>query len=250
MNKLARSTMADGEETARVAIIAVWIGLIATIIFTTLPSIDLAVSQLFLNEDGKFIMAKSDFWRTLRTITLRAFAVWYVAIIVCGLWARNANAPILQLTWPKWLYLAICSIIGPLLLTNVILKEFWGRWRPREVEGLGGEEQFTSPLDISGTCADNCSFVSGEVSSMVMIFISLAFVSTAMRPLFYGLTIGMGAFSALIRVGQGGHFLSDTLFAASLMTLVAAGIYWLMFLGKHPAATENDVHWKRKISRG
>lgn len=244
------SAMAGAEETARVAIIAVWILLIAAIIFSTIPAIDLAISHLFLGEDGRFVLATSDFWRGLRTATLRAFAVWYIAIIASGLWAWKSRTPILGLSWPKWLYLTLCSAAGPLLLTNVVLKEFWGRWRPREVLPLGGEEQFTSPLDLSGSCADNCSFVSGEVSSMVMIFISLAFVTTRMRPLFYTLTVIMGAFSALIRVGQGGHFSSDTLFAAALMTLIAAGIYWLMFLGKNPVATDSEVNWKRLLPKG
>ncbi|MGI9401361.1 MAG: phosphatase PAP2 family protein [Rhizobiaceae bacterium] len=241
------SAMADGEETARVAIIAAWGVLIATVIFTTMPAIDLAVSRYFLGENGRFILADSDFWKTFRTITLRGFAFWYVAILVCGFWTWKSRKPILGLNWLKFMYLALCTIAGPLLLTNVLLKEHWGRWRPREVTNLGGTEEFTSPLDLSGTCADNCSFVSGEVSSMVMLFISLAFVSTRLRPLFYGLTIVMGAFSAVLRVGQGGHFLSDTLFAAALMVLIAAGLYWLIFLGKNPVASETEVNWKRLI---
>lgn len=241
----APAAMADGRETARVAMIAVWIALLATIVFSLMPQIDIAVSRFFVGPDGSFILNHSAFWRAMRRASLNGYTIWYVAIVVAGIWAWLAKSPALGLTWPKWLYLALCSIAGPLLVTNIVLKEEWGRWRPREVIDLGGGEQFTSPLDLSGTCNSNCSFVSGEVSSMVMAFIALAFMTTRMRPVFYILTAVMGGFVAFLRIGQGGHFLSDTLFAAALMMLVAAALYRLMFLGANPLASESSFDWKR-----
>jgi membrane-associated phospholipid phosphatase len=80
---------------------------------------------------------------------------------------------------------------------------------------------------------------------MVMAFIALAFMTTRMRPVFYVLTAVMGGCVAFQRIGQGGHFLSDTLFAAALMMLIAAALYRLMFLGANPLATESGFDWKR-----
>ena len=56
---------------------------------------------------------------------------------------------------------------------------------------------------------------------MVMAFIALAFVTTAWRPIFYALAIVMGLLEAFIRIGEGGHFLSDALLAGVFMALVA-----------------------------
>lgn len=240
------NNMASRADVARLARTALWIGLITAIVFSLFPSVDIAVSRLFLTPDATFAMNESGFWRFLRWLFLRSFAVWYIVIIGAELYALSLRQPVFSLTWPKWLYLALCSIAGPLVLTNWFLKEEWGRWRPREVSELTGSEQFTSPLDWTGTCADNCSFVSGEVSSMVMIFVSLALVTGRLK-LFYWLAGLMGVLSMITRVGQGGHFLSDTLFAAVFMMLIAAGVFRLMFLGRRPLATETDFDGNRLI---
>ncbi|MCG6859267.1 MAG: phosphatase PAP2 family protein [Salaquimonas sp.] len=218
-----------GRETAMVAIIAFVLGLATAIVFTAWPQFDIAVSRLFFSGDV-FPMTQEWFWRFLRTVFLNGFTAWYILITVGCVVTFKQQPALLGFDFRKWLYLAICSIGGPLLLVNIILKDHWGRWRPREIIQLGGEDLHTTPLDWSGTCIDNCSFVSGEVASMVMAFIALAFVTTAWRPIFYALAIFMGLLEALIRVGQGGHFISDALFAGVFMVLVAAAIYWAMFL--------------------
>jgi lipid A 4'-phosphatase len=219
----------DSAETATVAVTAAAIGLVSAALFTIFPSIDLAASAVF-HDSGRFALAGDGFWQTLREAILRAYTLWYIAIPVCLVVAMRSGETVARLDARKWGYLALCSIAGPLLLTNVFLKEHWGRWRPREILDFGGSHPYTTPFDISGSCADNCSFVSGEVSSMVMAFIALAFVSSVWRPVFYVLAIVLGMLSALIRVGQGGHFLSDSILAGVFMTLVAAGLYWAMFL--------------------
>ena len=217
-------------ETAKVAAIALALGFVTAIIFSIWPRLDYAFSRLFLLPDDSFVFVHSLFWRFLREVFLKGFTAWYVLIVI-GCFATWSRLPALfGLEFRRWLYLAACSLAGPLFLVNIVLKEHWGRWRPREIIQLGGNELPTAPLDWGGTCTSNCSFVSGEIASMVMVFISLAFVTTAWRPVFYTLAVVMGLVSAIMRIGQGGHFLSDALFAGVFMVLTAAGIYWLMFL--------------------
>jgi len=217
-------------ETLKVVASALLAAFLVGAIFSLFPALDIAVSGWFRNGDGGFALAASPFWRFLRRAFMNAFTVWYIVIAVACVATWEWRRTVLGFEFRKWFYLALCALAGPLLLVNIILKEQWGRWRPHAVTDLGGAEVFTRPLDWGGSCLDNCSFVSGEVASMVMVFVSLAFVTTAWRPVHYGFAVILGAVSALIRVGQGGHFLSDTLFAAILMVLVAAAIYWPMFL--------------------
>jgi membrane-associated phospholipid phosphatase len=40
--------------------------------------------------------------------------------------------------------------------------------------------------------------------------------------------IAAGSFAGLIRIGAGGHFLSDVIFAGLFMALVARGLAWLV----------------------
>lgn len=235
---------ADKRETLVVASIAATLGLATGLLFMFAPQIDIAVSRSFQLPGGEFALSKSDFWRGLRELFLRAFTIWYIAIPIAGVLAYRMARPVMNLDWRRWLYIGCCSLIGPLLLVNVILKEQWGRWRPREVLELGGNEGFTSVLDLAGSCDNNCSFVSGEVASMVMIFIALAFATRHWRPIHYGLAVVLGGLEALIRVGQGGHFLSDAIFAGVLMVLVAAVVQLWFF---HSAFS--PLRWLERESR-
>lgn len=229
---------AELRHAAIVSLCAILTGLVAGLFFTILPGADIAASAAFYNQGEGFALAKSPFWQTVRWITLRGYALWYIAIVVAVIWAAQKQQIVLGLDWQRWAYLGVTSLLGPAILTNLILKSHWGRWRPREVTELGGTEQFTAPFDVSGTCAGNCSFVSGEVSSMVMVFAGLAFAVANRRYLLWPLVLAFGALAALLRVGQGGHFLSDSILAGVFMVLVAAATYWAMFLSPYGATDD------------
>ncbi|MEZ5871994.1 MAG: phosphatase PAP2 family protein [Nitratireductor sp.] len=228
-NSLSRNKGATRGETGRIFLAAMALFVVFTVVFALWPQLDILVSSLYHEASGKFAYSVSGFWRGLRTVFLRGFALWYVVITV-SLWLSiSKRERILGLDWRNWLYLLLCSVTGPLLLTNIILKEHWGRWRPHEVMQFGGKEQFAWPLDWSGSCADNCSFVSGEVSSATMAFFAVALISAMpVRRWLYGLSAVFWAVSALMRIGQGGHFLSDTIFAGLFMMLIATALHrWL-----------------------
>ena len=60
------------------------------------------------------------------------------------------------------LFVFAVFIIGPGLLGNTLLKDHSGRPRPYQVREFGGSLDYVGPLAFNGTCARNCSFVSGE----------------------------------------------------------------------------------------
>ena len=119
----------------------------------------------------------------------------------------------------------LASLAGPLLVTNIILKDHVGRPRPRDVTEFGGTLDFHQWFEWGGKCSDNCSFVSGEVSSMVMMVTSLAFAAPRWRrPLALALPPAW-FYAAYMRAGQGAHFPSDTFLAGIFMILIAALCY-------------------------
>jgi lipid A 4'-phosphatase len=130
----------------------------------------------------------------------------------------------------RWCFLAAMLAIGPGLVANVILKDNWGRARPRHVVEFGGTKHFTPPLVPVSECARNCSFVSGEASSAYAPF----FAAALLLPQFRVALIAGGALSGLaaglIRMSQGGHFLSDVLFAGIFMALTASVLH-ILFIG-------------------
>lgn len=237
-------TIDDRKFTRRIVIVTLLLVICAAIGFLNYPQADLQFERMFYDESTGFILNSSQFVNALRRIVIIGYGVWYTTIIVLLVvlvLAIRSSKPIVSWFYVKQLvYLIAASLTGPLLIANIILKNNWGRARPRQIIEFGGTQDFSPPLLISDQCATNCSFVSGEPSSMFMIFISLAFVLPAKRvPLLFTALI-FGSLSGLMRMGQGGHFLSDVIFAGLFMTLTAAILYWLIFLS--PFASRNQNH--------
>ena len=100
---------------------------------------------------------------------------------------------------------------------NLFLKNLWGRARPGDISLLGGEENFTRWFQISDACVNNCSFVSGDASVGFSIIV-LYFLSKKM--FFFWLSLFFGFSIGLVRVMEGGHFVSDVVMAALILYLV------------------------------
>ncbi len=197
----------------------------AAILFTLAPGIDLWAAQLFWSPDqGFFLRDWPPFrlaYQALPIITwiLAVGLAVLLAIIILG--ERNVGRFDRKLT----LYLLLTFIIGPGLLANTVLKDHWGRARPSQVVELGGTKQFTPALIPSDQCGRNCSFVSGH-GAMAFSLVAFAAVPATLRRrrLVAAAALSFGAFVGLARIAQGGHFLSDTIFAGFLMIATA----WLL----------------------
>jgi lipid A 4'-phosphatase len=202
-------------------------GFAAAIFFFLFPGIDLQIARHFYVGERHFIGGTETALRALRL----AFNVLFdgtCALTALGLIVtRNGRRAWLNLTQQKWLYLALCLLVGPLVVTNLGLKDHWGRARPRDVIEFGGDKAFTPPLTPSLQCEYNCSFVSGEASSAYIVFFAAAFLFSANALFLILLGIVMGSLAGFVRMTEGGHFLSDVVFAGILMAVTAAAIQML-----------------------
>ena len=96
------------------------------------------------------------------------------------------------------------------------MKNFWGRARPGDVLELGGKDNFSAWYQISDACTSNCSFVSGD-AAVGFSLIALYLVSDNLKYVY--LSIIFGFILGLIRIAEGGHFLSDVIFSAIIVFL-------------------------------
>ncbi len=203
-------------------------GLVAAFVFVGFPQIDIAVSRLF-NPDGAFVFNYPGIMKSLRmfffVIVWAAAGTAVVGLIFTALFRRK----FLTLSFPKWLFLALCLLIGPGLTANTIFKDNWGRARPFHIEEFGGKQKFTPVLMYSDQCEKNCSFFGGEAASSYMVFFALALLFRRWRRTLFLTGIAAGMTAGFIRIGQGGHFLSDVIFAGIFMALIAEFLYWLIF---------------------
>lgn len=216
-------------------------GLAGAILFLVFPLLDIAIIR-WLTPSGtgqRFPLSGSEAWSFIRRALMWGFFLYYVATIIAAIRAWQLATPVLGLPAVRWIYLIACSVAGPLLFTNVWLKDNVGRPRPRSVEEFGGPHDFVPVFHPGGACRDNCSFVSGEVSSMAMIFASLAFAVPAWRkPLLVAFLLGWGL-ASWIRIGMGAHFPSDSYLAGVFMMAIAAILYRLLVLDLKPLASRS-----------
>ena len=90
----------------------------------------------------------------------------------------------------------------------------WGRARTNDILELGGDKIFTPWFELSKSCVNNCSFVSGDASvgfSLILIYFLTKNILFFWAALFSGLVLG------LTRIVEGGHFLSDILMACIIV---------------------------------
>jgi membrane-associated PAP2 superfamily phosphatase len=202
------------------------IGLALAGIFSMASGLDLWTSAQFRAEGGGFVCDRIGWLRFhYWAMPKIGWAYFIGALVVLALgrrwpgrvpfrWRRRASS------------LALVSVIGSWLVINALLKEHWGRARPREVIELvaSAPHHFSLALVPTDQCLHNCSFTSGHAASgfVIMAVGLMASVSTRRRWLAIGLV--MGAFASAGRILQGGHFLSDTLFAG--VTIWATG--WIV----------------------
>lgn len=226
----------DGDDDARrpdvtaIAMLrgALTVGAVALIIFLLLPGLDLTIARLFYIGDRQFLGSELLIVPAMR-LAFNIFFYLTCALTLLGLvMAARSASPWLGLAFSRWLFVALCLITGPLVVANIGFKDHWGRARPRDIVEFSGTKAFTAPFPPSGQCDYNCSFVSGEASSIFIVLFAAALLFKSRSRNFVALGVVFGGLAGLMRMAQGGHFLSDVVFAGVLMAITAASIQLLV----------------------
>ena len=187
------------------------LGVLLALIMLSNPSIDLMAARALragCADTGKWCTG----WYVEgpRRLLIALFMAGCAAASMLGMaaiyWRKHWTALDLARCW----FLVAVLVVGPGLVANSIFKDNWGRARPREVVELGGTKPFTPPLLPATSCSRNCSFVSGEASSMFVLpgFVDQSKVGVAgnkvvdlnkVRSFLPGLTDGGSGF---VRIGD------------------------------------------------
>jgi lipid A 4'-phosphatase len=203
------------------------VGAAALAVFTIAPGIDLAIERFFYAGNGQFVGNQLTlFWLLRLGFNVFFYATCVVTIVGLIIAARTASTW-LGLGVRKWLFIALCLVTGPLVVANIGFKDHWGRARPRDVVEFGGEKAFTPAFPPSNQCKYNCSFVSGEASSIFIVLFAGVFLFGSHSRKFVALAIVLGGLAGLTRMAQGGHFLSDVVYAGVLMAVTAGSVQLL-----------------------
>ncbi|HAX91656.1 MAG TPA: PAP2 family protein [Rhodospirillaceae bacterium] len=209
------------------AILGVFV-LAALGVLTLCPQIDASISALFADENGFFHSHNL----ILRGMTKTVFYTARVMAVLFALGALSAfflKKPIAGLDKKGWFFLLLCLLVGPGLFANVVLKDNWGRARPRDVEMFGGTKTFTPPLFISQACSRNCSFVSGDGAFGFFLPSFAYLVAPHRRRRVFWAAMGAGSIIAAARIVLGAHFFSDVIYAMALVMATSAALHALFY---------------------
>lgn len=202
-------------------LIALALAAIVAILFTLFPQWDIAIVRLFWDPaTERFPYASSALPNILRD--LADWLVWLILIAAGG-------ALLLKLIFPQRkmlmrptvaLFLLVSYALAPGLITNGILKPIWSRARPVAIEQFGGHKHFTSWWKPGGDCERNCSFVSGDASSLIWLLAPASVSPPAIRPVALAGAAVIGVGLSGMRVVFGRHFFTDVVFGGVVTLLV------------------------------
>jgi lipid A 4'-phosphatase len=183
-------------------------------VFAIAPKLDIALEAPFFDSAGIGFWARVDGV----LLPLRTMSSWAIALVAAPAFVALAVKlvrPRLAMLLPaRAVLLMIATLaLGPGLITNILLKDHWGRPRPIDIAEFGGDEHFVPWWDPRGDCPKNCSFVAGEPSGAFWTLAPAVVLPAPWRAVASATALTFGVMVGLLRMAAGGHFLTDVVFA-------------------------------------
>ncbi|MCI5118335.1 MAG: phosphatase PAP2 family protein [Candidatus Electrothrix sp. LOE1_4_5] len=142
------------------------------------------------------------------------------------------------------IFILLLLALGPGLVVNVLLKGELGRPRPRQIVEFGGEYQFTQCWQ-PGEGGSNSSFPSGHATIAFFLMVPWFILRDEKEQkkryaeIFLLTGILFGTLVGIARILQGGHFVSDILWAGGLLYLL--GSILGLALGMHKSTSTSNI---------
>jgi membrane-associated PAP2 superfamily phosphatase len=217
-----------------------------TVVFRVF-NLDIAVQKLFF-----------DFPRNAWKYADNAFVIWlykygtYPAIILAAAAVVVFTMGFVYEGMKKHrkaaLLIILTMFIGPGLVTNVILKNYAGRPRPRDVKEFNGGMDFKQPFE-PGNPGRGFSFPCGHCT-MGFFFYAVYLIlrkknkrasyAVLSGSVLYGTAMGIG------RMAQGGHFASDVFWAAGITVLTAETLHTFVIKTDETGSILDHIKVKNK----
>ncbi len=228
------------------SVVLIGLSFVVLFILRALPEFDVAVSAIFFEKMtcwlgpngpgfnkysprcGKFLLSQN---YALEFIRMAIW--WFISFIAIGafFWCFWLvwNKDLTQLHGIKAPLTGVVSyLIGPALITNVILKEYWGRPRPYTTFDFGSKLPYVSPGDISMHCDTNCSFVSGEATAAFWLFWIVLFLPHKYRAIGIIVIACLAIYVSLSWVMFGAHYFSDVVMSGMIALTSIAIACWFV----------------------
>lgn len=199
---------------------------------------DRRITALFFDPPKTWTLVETQPWKWMYeygTIPGLLFTVVSVVAVFLS-WIKPQ-----WVTWRRYLLvIALTSIIGGGVIVNGLLKDYWGRTRPRQIQEFGGRWDYL-PVAQLGIPGKGKSFPCGHCT---MAFVSVSMLFLYRKSKFWawlGTLIGLiyGGLMSIARIGQGGHFPADAFWALGVILGTSILLYY--FILKPPLAKASST---------
>ena len=189
--------------------------------------LDRTITKQFYSSQSGWYLKNAQPWRWLYQYgTLPGIVLSLVALAgALVVWRRRPAS-----LWPRYLMVVVLtSVIGAGILVNGILKPYWGRPRPSQIQDFGGQYVYRDALK-PGIPGKGKSFTCGHCT-MGFVFVALFYLRRKSPALGWsGLCFGLayGGLLSAARVVQGAHFVTDCVWSLGIIWMVATILYYFV----------------------
>lgn len=240
MQGRSRRHRVEDDDAERVETRLIWAGFFfALAAFAALPGLDLLVSvnyysaaHGFFHRHDPLVLALYD-WTPLigrALVVLMALVALLAPLMALALerlgrvaWASYCKGPLRHAATVAF----CCALLGNGLVVEGVLKNFMGRPRPVQVVQFGGTDAYHGPFVRGEDPANHRSFVSSHAAAGFALMSLGLTCGPAWRRRWLLIGTVAGGVVGMGRMMQGGHFLSDIIFAFYAIWLSCELVAWV-----------------------
>jgi lipid A 4'-phosphatase len=209
-------------------IIAIILTAILGVFLWHFSNLDLQIAQHYYLGNNKFYLLTLQWPQDLRQAQNKLLEMYGFMLLI--LFIMKIFTPDSKMVSAKFiLYAFVVFMVVPGLVVNTGFKNHFHRPRPREVHQFGGQLNFKPAFVHSEECPTNCSFVCGDAAAMFTFWAFLPFFRRWWKYIYGTFVFAVGCLYGYIRIGQGGHFFSDVVFAALFTYIGVWLVYWFFY---------------------
>ena len=204
--------------------------LLSMALFALRPELDNQVSQHYFDPTLPGFPAKRIEWLTLvYQLAPLLNQILFVGslLVLVAVWRKpdwvNVRWRRRSMSW------ALMMVLGIGVVVDWALKDHVGRARPEQTQAFGGPSMGKPLFEFAQGCDLNCSFVSGHAAGGFALMVWGMWAPRRKRQQWIMLGVLAGSGLGWMRIAQGGHYLSDVVFAGWVIWLLYQAIrhIWL-----------------------
>jgi lipid A 4'-phosphatase len=229
-------------------IVALAIGFAVGLICAVYPQLDLDIAAISFDSSRHLFGVNGQLWvqHTREAARIAIALLVLPAFLAIALKLIFPRRPVL-IEARAAIFLIATLALGPGILTNLLLKDHWGRPRPIDLQEFGGDYRFKPWWDPRGDCPNNCSFIAGEPSGAFWTLAPAALAPPPLEPLAYGTALAFGIGVGAMRIAAGAHFFSDVVFAGVLTYLLIWLVHGLIY--RWPGTRIDEKAMESRLAR-